>query len=498
MNLGKKPIYKQIFYFAMGTFALSFFIVLLLTNGYSMRGLFVVGRNQTFMDFFNSLLYNITNPYEHLAFYPPLSNLMYKILLCIIPESELAKIVISTSATNYSPTVKTMQSFWIPFIIYTILTIVGLYFALKNYKKGTRAENLLFIALIFFSSPMLFLFERANNSIVALIFTICFMSSYESENKIARELSLVSLAIAISFKIYPVLFCAMLVNHKRLKDTFKVLAYVVVLTIVPMLILYGGFGEIKYLVTNLQSFGNNTQLTVGTQLNFAKDLILPLYLTNLSNARLVAIGEAFKLVVTLFACFAALFAKKEWQRAALCCCIIFGYPATCTNYLLTFFIIPIIIILDTEEESHLITYISLILMTITQCLILSQNILTGEFSRDFATKYASYAVLLLTIILTVDGCLSGIDALSRHLKLNKAIFFVALAIIFIITAANGIFFGEGSVFNVIKFPLKSALIKNVIVFSSMVLVCVALIALRQLILKKKSDSISEPDQIERN
>lgn len=465
----KNVYYKQFFYVAMGSLAAVFFIVLFLTNGYSMRGLLLQARDQTFMDFFNSLLYNMEEPYENAVFYPPLSTLMYKLLLLMVPQSLIDKVVANKHTTAFTPEIKLYQQFYIPFIFYTIVTLVALYYAINAAKKGGRGEKLLFLFLMMLSAPMLFMFERANNIIIVLALCLVFIALYNDERAVRREFALIALSAAIATKLYPIVFCALLLRKKRIKELIRVAIYSGLLFVVPFFLFYDGFKSLSLLLTNLTSYSGNIELTM-SQLNFAKMPIFPLFLTNLSNEMLLGIGEAFKIVVTFSAIIAAFFVDKEWKSAALCCCILYGFQGTCAAYLLVMFFIPIIMMLDNERTHSVKNYICLALMILTVGLIVSLNPVTGQFTRAVGTKISSYAVMLLTFLLIYDGMCGLIRKLSALTAIRKGILAAIAAACFALVLVNVICIAPGSIFGLIDLSgiIHSALIKNAAVCAAAV------------------------------
>lgn len=485
-DTGKKLYYKFIFYFITGVFSVAFFTLLLLTNGYSMRGLLYAQRDQTFMDFFNSMLSTIGNPYEHYSFYPPFAMMFYKLLLMLVPQATLDKVVTSESSTAFSTDVKLYQQLYFPFIIYALLSLTMLFFAIKSAKKGSVGEVSAFIFLTMLSAPMLFMYERANNLIIPLALLLFFIANKDSGKRWQRELAIVALALATAFKIYPAVFALMLVHERRFKDVLKTGLYTALLTVPPVFIFFGGFDSIKMIAENLLIYDGKHSLEIGSQLNFAKMIIFPLTNSRLSNDTLLAAGGFFKVVLTVFAAIGAVFAKKEWQRAALCCAIIYGYQATCTTYLLALFIIPIILLLDGEHEQTPVGTASIVLMTLTQALLISINPLTREFSRDLITKITSYAVLLLTVILTVRGCLDCVSTLSEALKLKKGFIFGALAAIFAGTCFITLFIGDDSLLRLIDpgvFP--DGTVKNLAFVGILIVLVAVLLLIRYTVVTKR-------------
>ncbi|MBP1588478.1 MAG: DUF2029 domain-containing protein [Clostridia bacterium] len=480
-----KTYYKTVFYFISGVFAASFFILLLTTGGYAARGILFASREQTFMDFFNSLLSTSKNPYENYSFYPPFAMLCYKLLLYMVPGKVLDRVIVSRSATSFSPDAKLFQQLYFPFILYSLLTVILLFFALKSAKSGKTAERVAFIFLAFTSAPMLFMLERANNIIIPLFLLIYFVKQKDSERRLNRELALAALGVAAAFKIYPILFCALLLHEKRIKDILKVAAYFLVLSIPPIFIFFGGIGSFRMIVENLAIYGDKHGLAIGSQLNFAKTVIFPFTYSTVSSDLLLRIGQAFKVTVTLFASVGAVFARKEWQRAALVCCIIYGYPAACSTYLLTFFLIPIMLLLDTEKENSPVSYASLVLMTLTQILLVVPNPLTGAFTRDVPTKVTSYAIILLTVLLSAKGCLDAADAAAQHLKVRKSVCIFAEILLTAGVLAVVLLLGRSSVFGLVKIPGLSGLLVNLIFCGGLLLALVILAAIRYTVVRRK-------------
>jgi len=441
----KKVYYKHVFYVSMTVMAIIFVIVLFLTGGYSAQGLLFDTKNQSFMDFFNSMLYNINEPYENYVFYPPLSTLMYKFFLMLVPSDIIDKLIYNQYATSFTSDVNIYQQFLIPLILYTIITVVALFFALKYGKKGSSAEKLLFTFLMFTSAPMIFMFERANNIIVVLTCVLIFVSLYNSKRRWARELSLVVLAVAVATKMYPVAFCALLLKDKRYKDIIKVAIYSVLLFVVPFFIFYDGFESMKLLFANLSSYDRGTNLGTGVQLNFEKMLILPLSQFNVSNEFLVQVGEVFRTIVMFCAIPSAMFMKNRWKCAAICCCIIYGYQSTCATYLLVLFCIPVMLMLDNEKEHSVKNYIYLALLILTLGLIVSLNPVTGQFTRFVGTKISSYAVMVMTAMLCYDGINDMFTTLVKHSNTKKSIWVSTACGSLIIVLIGAIFIDAGNI-----------------------------------------------------
>ena len=129
MEKQKQVYYKQFFYVFLFSNILIFFILLFFTGGESAKALLYAEEGEMFMDFFNSMLQNAVDPYACGVLYPPLSNCMYKFLLMFVPQKYIDSIVIDETAAYYDNDVLKMQQYMIPFIVYTIVTSVLLFFS---------------------------------------------------------------------------------------------------------------------------------------------------------------------------------------------------------------------------------------------------------------------------------------------------------------------------------------------------------------------------------
>ena len=93
--------------------------------------------------------------------------------------------------------------------------------------------------------------------------------TYDNKNKILREIGLISLAIATSIKIHPVVFGLMLLFDKRWAEAKRCIIYGVLIFFVPFLC-FGGFSEFTVLLSNLTNASNFLgSIGHGYRLNFS-------------------------------------------------------------------------------------------------------------------------------------------------------------------------------------------------------------------------------------
>ena len=239
-----------IVYSLMILFLVIFIIKVFVTGGNTLYGLFFSDPNDTGMDFFNiAAMLKIGNPYDFVefgAFYPPLCYLIIQIFAAIIPfkKDDYA------SGYVFSREIKASQAGLMVFIFYTVLSLIVLsYIIYKMVGKNEYEKIFLVISTLLFA-PIIFTIERGNIIIFSLIFMLIFIYWYDNENKVKKEIALISLAISIVLKIYPIFFVIILLKQKKYKEMLRLLIYGIVLFFGPFLF-FGGINTIGVFIKNI-------------------------------------------------------------------------------------------------------------------------------------------------------------------------------------------------------------------------------------------------------
>lgn len=395
--------YKAFFYTAM-TLSLAFFLILCITtNGVAFKCVFFKDRSDSFMDHYNSVVYNIVDPYENKVIYPPLATLTYKACLEIIPEESIAPLVDDPTYKSQSRYIKIDQGFVFQFMMFCVITLFLFLVSADQLKKGGKFEKVCFMLLFTLSSPFLFMAERGNNIIIPMAFSMLFLAFYDSKNKWLKEFALISLAIAVGYKIYPVAFGVLLLRNKQYKELFRTAVYCVGTLILPFFIFYDGFNSLGMMLTNIVGFGDKRSSSgnLESQLDFKRAFYF-LYggsrkVTGISiNADLVdTYANLFRYLCTGACLIGTFIVKKRWQIVMLCAAIIYGYPGSCSTYLLLFMMPAIMLLIDEEKENSLLNWIYLGLMTLTQFNI-ALNL--GGWTRYWPSKITSVAVVMIALV----------------------------------------------------------------------------------------------------
>ncbi|MCR5694148.1 MAG: DUF2029 domain-containing protein [Clostridia bacterium] len=397
----KKTYYKQLCYFLMTVFALSFFIVLLASGGYSMRGLLYPDRSSSLMEFFNKIILSGKDPYSFGSVDPPFAILVYRALLMLVPSKTISTLDKSPASSAFTTAVKTYQQFYFPFILYAITALTLLFFSLRALKAGKPTERFGFIFMSFLSAPMLFAFERGSDIVLTMALVTLFYAEKGSEKKAGRLVAAGALGVACAFSLYPVLFCLTLLRKKRYREVLEVGIIFTLLTVPSVFVVGGGISGAAQFVSNLVSEAKANSLALLGQLNFAKDFIYVFSGTPIPGRILALVFNVLAGIFGLFMLAGAFLAKKEWHSVALICGVLCGLSPFCETSLLMFFAIPLAMLLDEENENSVASYVCAALLTLTQALIVSPDISSRNYTRMFITRLSSYSMLALSILLTV-------------------------------------------------------------------------------------------------
>ena len=145
----EEPI-KCIFYIFSISLIVFFLGLILITHGESVKYYLFADRQDTFMDFFNSIYDTIgRRPYDMGVIYPPLCYMIYYAFSRFIPLDTIIE---------QKRLLKLQQGPMISLIIYFVITVFLFIILAKKIKKGKNSEKNLFIFIMLFSIPFLYTF----------------------------------------------------------------------------------------------------------------------------------------------------------------------------------------------------------------------------------------------------------------------------------------------------------------------------------------------------
>ena len=187
--------------------------------------------------------------------------------------------------------------------------------------------------------PFWYAIERGNLILQTLIFLAYFVLNHRSESALKRELSLISLSIAASFKIYPACFGILLILNKQYKETVRCILYGVLLFFLPFCF-FGGLETVWVMIQNiLRTNGYMATRGWGFKVNVDNTIS---FLQEILHVSLPFTG-LFKGLVLLALLFTLFFSKKNWQRCMALSAAMIVFPGFSYTYTLIFVALPLLI-----------------------------------------------------------------------------------------------------------------------------------------------------------
>ncbi len=429
---------KKIFYFLAIAFLLVFFIANLLTNNYALKLYTTRFTTDSFMDFFNMLRSNYGNArltrYTGTdTIYPPLANLIYFFMGTFLEVSAFE---------NTSVSIKLSQSPMVIFIFYCLITTIAYFIIMQTTKRGSIKEKTLFTTITLFTIPFIYQYERANIIFLALIFLLLFFLWIDSENKIFREIALISLAIAAGIKIYPAIFGLLLLKEKRFKESFRLIIYGLLFTFAPFLF-FDGIHVIPKFIENL--FFASNQFSMSRQgLKLSYTSTISTIFEHFDNAPII-LSKIFVVVSVLGGILSSFFLKEKWKTVLLLTCLMVGIPSISYAYTPMFMVIPLMMLLD-HPDKHKKTeflYLGLLILILFPIPFFWTE---GQNIPMYSSLYSSTpviiegtAIIITTILLIFEGAIN----LLRKLKTKKNKILTASSLILVLLLI--------SVFNTVKY-----------------------------------------------
>jgi len=307
--------------------------------------------DDTFMDFFNPL-YTLRDmdPLPN-SIYPPFADVL------LLPFSLILPFDVIQSGPFL---IRSSQSGLLALSAYVGLTTSLFIYCVYNLKSGSAGEKTGFVLVTLFSYPLLFAFERQNMVVIAVTAILGFVLLKDSKAILAREASLVLLAMAACLKVYPVLYIILLVSEKRYLDSLRVLIYCSILFIGPFF-LFGGLSNLHYLFDNLSSTVSKVQhLGPGLRVDLASFLETFSRSINFStpDPNLLSRNLAVGLLALSF--FASFCLPSGWKRTMLVTAAVVASQPFSGTYNLLYFVVPAILLIDSVERRRWWDYLFLI------------------------------------------------------------------------------------------------------------------------------------------
>ena len=140
------------------------------------------------------------------------------------------------------------------FMLALLISVILIYtVCISNFsQKYSRFDTAMAGFALCLSYPMLWVIERGNILIIAIMTFSVFMFYYDSSCKWKKEIALICLAISTGIKISPSIFSLMLVLKKDWGAFLRLIIYIILLLIVPFFCFKDGLQNIPLMINNIK------------------------------------------------------------------------------------------------------------------------------------------------------------------------------------------------------------------------------------------------------
>jgi len=379
------------FVLAFCSLLLIFLVAGFLTHGQTFRAALFPDSHDTFMDFFNSVMYSSDYPYhKYHVIYPPFITFLY----AIIGFPTISKLYpfFNTDSNFIEGDVgfqlRNSQLGLMVFFAYTLLALLVTYELNKRLLSKHIRYSATISLLILLSFPVLYAVERGNCIILIIPLITLFLLWYNSENTYKRCAAFLCLGLAASVKIYVVWFLLLFIRERRFKDLILCILPILFFFFVPFLLTDGS-------VFNwyMNSFGYVGG--AGGEGSFISAYMIANFFDG--NARIVyllllAVIYGLVTIVTIFSRD-----MKKWKLFTLISCAVTLGVGTGATYNLAFYCIGFLFFLCEEKE---MTKKNAFVLTL---FLLIFSWIPAFIDRDHIYEFHTIPVLLLFCLIAFDG-----------------------------------------------------------------------------------------------
>ena len=406
-----KLTYVNVFTIICCILFLAFLIGLHLDPNGVQRQIFFAGMNDFFADFFNVLRYiaerdpyfNPINGYGEKGYLP----LTYLILY---PFSQLDNYNVMTLQETWNSKMGVMSLFL--FIGFSVFMLI---FSLKKIVNKYNLSPILLLGLVL-SYIFFFSIERGNTIILTASFTGLFLCYYDSIDRTERIIAIMSLALAVTIKVYPVLFGFLYFEKKQYREIFLSAGLTLIFIFIPFLFFKREFANIPQFINNVWL---NTEAysihRIYPRFNLSHILYRFLIKINISDGieGIYNISKILTIIASLASVIFSVFIKNKWLKISLLTLTLVFLPVNSALYCGLYIFPMIILFFATINERTKIFNIFILIVFI---------ILLNPFQIGYKNYiFANIALLSLWLVLLI---ISGKHILiklikQRVCKLNK-------------------------------------------------------------------------------
>lgn len=230
-------------------------------------------------------------------------------------------------------------------------------------KKDIPTLTSILIA-VFLSYPFLFAMDRGNFESLLLIYLLGFAYFYQKKRFIVSS---IFLALATALKLYPVIFFALFIPEKKLRELFVGAITTALLTILSLACFKGGFiANLTYILsganvsnnemfTSFASLQPNALVQRGVSLyalikilNTQTGVLSAFWVTNLPRVYTIVMAV---LIIPITG-YIFYIEKEFWKRTAILVFVALLFPQISGEYKLLHIFVPLFLFLSSDKSSR--------------------------------------------------------------------------------------------------------------------------------------------------
>lgn len=411
---------KCVFYFLMIIFA-----AVLLIFGFTSRGEWVLsmlydgtskGELKYFTDF-SDILIPGSDPYtrvktHYTSIYPPLISAIMAVLQRFIPSEYMVD----------SMTIRNSQMGSMIYLFWTVFWMIMMYEVVLVYKKGQKAEKVLFFGAICSSYPMIHCLERGNVVFIVGILIAVYLYNYRAKSFWLRQLAFFSLSVAAGIKIYPAILGVLLIKEGRIKDVVNCLAMGIVVNLLPSVVFSTGFSSIAYMFINALAYVEGNTF-IGGKIDLSHLLQIPREVFRVSaEADPMQYYSQIIVGILLLSTIIVLWSRMEdWKIYMLCILDLILLASFSPYYYILYTIAPLMMFLDSNPKKNTFSVVyavlfSGILMTFVSCTKYPVAVYAPTQSVWHMTLVTGFFLIIFEIVLLADGIIHFINRLVQFVR----------------------------------------------------------------------------------
>lgn len=296
-------------------------------------------------------------------------------------------------------------NWYVGLVIFSLLIIAVfgwfLYQTIKGFKNYNLFEKVGCVILLTITSyPLLFVLDRGNNEGLLFMF-LCFFIYFYKKGRFL--LSIIPLALAISMKLYPLVFVVLLISDKRYKETIFCVLLSLGVTLSSLLLMKGNiFFSVIEFMKDLHLFkvvyiiGNSGANYNHSLFNFFKGVYL-YYLPitkdlNIFSSLYTILAFIIFGLIALYIIFAE---KKLWRKTALLVLSMILLPYVSFDYTLIHIYIPLMLFINSDEK---ISKSNLAVCILFGLLIIPKHYFIPVMSYNVSINVCLSSLIMLSII----------------------------------------------------------------------------------------------------